>query len=139
MPPAFTILIDGDCPMCRHEADLLCRLDRGRGRLSLVDIASPGFDPAAMGVTMEQIMGTIHGVLPDGRLVTGVEVFRRAYAAVGWGWVWAPTGWAPLRPIADRLYAWFAGRRLALSGRRLVCEGGTCRIEARPRRSKRAA
>jgi predicted DCC family thiol-disulfide oxidoreductase YuxK len=139
MPPAFTILIDGDCPLCRHEAALLRRLDRGRGRLALVDIASPGFDPAPLGVTMQDIMGTIHGLLPDGRLVTGVEVFRRAYGAVGWGWLWAPTGWPLVRPIADRMYNWFARRRLGLTGRRLVCDGDRCRVEARSRRATRAA
>jgi len=131
MRPVFTILIDGDCPLCRHEAALLRRLDRGRGRLELVDITGPGFDPAALGVTMGAVMGSIHGVMPDGRLVTGVEVFRRAYGAVGWGWLWAPTGWRVVRPLADRVYEWFARRRLAMTGRRMVCEGGTCRVVAR--------
>ena len=129
--PTFTILIDGDCPLCRHEAGLLRRLDRGRGRLELVDITAPGFNPGALGVTMKDVMGTIHGVIPDGRLVTGVEVFRRAYGAVGWGWLWAPTGWPLVRPIADRAYEWFARRRLAMTGRKMECEGGTCRVVAR--------
>ncbi|MEL6797878.1 MAG: DUF393 domain-containing protein, partial [Planctomycetota bacterium] len=85
--PEFTILIDGDCPLCRHEANLMRKLDKGRGNLELVDIAEPDFDASTYGTTFETVMGHIHGVLPDGRLVTGMEVFRRAYAAVGWGWV----------------------------------------------------
>ena len=32
-----------------------------------------------------QAMGTIHGVLPDGRVITNVEVFRKLYEAVGLG------------------------------------------------------
>lgn len=132
---AFTIFIDGDCPLCRHEARLLSRLDRGRARLTLIDIAAPGFDPAAHGRTMAELMGTIHGRRPDGSLVTGMEVFRRAYAAVGWGWVLAPTGWPVLRPVFDRLYAWFAKRRLKLTGRGgEACDNGRCRIKpASPR------
>jgi predicted DCC family thiol-disulfide oxidoreductase YuxK len=127
--PLFTVLIDGGCPLCRREADLLRRLDRGRGRLALEDIAAPGFDPGRYGVTMDALMGTIHGVLPGGGLVTGPEVFRRAYSAVGWGWLTAPTGWPVLRPLTDRAYAWFARHRLRLTGRQ-GCEGGACRVAA---------
>jgi predicted DCC family thiol-disulfide oxidoreductase YuxK len=126
--PEFTILIDGDCPLCRREADLMRRLDRGRGRLALVDIAAPGFDPAAYGTTMDAVMGTIHGVVGSGDrpggLVTGMEVFRRAYRAVGWGWVLAPTGWPLLRPVFDRVYRWFARNRLRLTGRPAACTPG---------------
>jgi predicted DCC family thiol-disulfide oxidoreductase YuxK len=127
---AFTILIDGDCPLCRQEAHLLRRLDRGRGRLGLVDIASPGFDAARYGVTFDQVMGTIHGVTSDGRVVAGMEVFRRAYAAVGWGWLLAPTAWPVLRPIVDAAYRWFARNRLRLTGRSGTCENGRCRVSA---------
>lgn len=121
----FKILIDGACPLCRHEGRLMQRLDKGRGRLVLEDIAAPEFDPAVYGRTMDQVMGSIHGVLPDGRLVDGVEVFRRAYSAVGWGWVLAWTRWPLIRPIVNAAYTVFARIRLRLPGR---CEGGTCRV-----------
>ncbi|MCA9288968.1 MAG: DUF393 domain-containing protein [Phycisphaerales bacterium] len=134
MTPAFTILIDGECPMCRHEGNLLRRLDKGRGRLTLVDITAPDFDAAAYGTTLQDVMGSIHGVTADGRLLSGMEVFRRAYAAVGLGWLWAPTRWPLLRPAFDWLYRRLAKRRLWLSGRRMVCEGGACRVEPRGRR-----
>ena len=111
------LLIDGDCPLCRREAAFLRRLDGHRGRLDFVDIAAPDFDAAAHGTTHDAAMRHIHGVLPDGRVITGMEVFRRAYAAVGWGWLLAPTGWPLLRPLCDRLYAWFASSRLRLTRR----------------------
>lgn len=124
--PAFTVLIDGACPLCRREAALLRRLDRRRGRLRLVDIARPDFRPASYGRTMEALMGEIHGVTAEGSIVTGVEVFRRAYAAVGLGWLLAPTRWPVARPLSDRLYRWFARNRLRLTGRRPAC-GPSCR------------
>ncbi len=124
--PEFTILIDNACPLCRREGRLLARLDRGQGRLALVDIAAPGFDPGRYGRTMDQVMGTIHGVLPDGSIVTGVEVFRRAWRAVGLGWIMAPTNWPVLRPLSDAAYRWFAHHRLRLTGRR--CDAGVCRV-----------
>jgi predicted DCC family thiol-disulfide oxidoreductase YuxK len=124
--PKFTILIDGDCPLCRKEAALLARMDHGRGRLAQINIADPAFDAAAMGLSREGVMATIHGVTAEGRVVTGMEVFRRAYAAVGWGWVLSWTGWPVLRPLADAGYRWFARNRLRLTGRR--CESGACAV-----------
>jgi predicted DCC family thiol-disulfide oxidoreductase YuxK len=124
----LSVLIDGACPLCRQEEALLRRLDRGRGRLVMVDIAEPDFQPSGVGRTMDELMGTIHGVLPDGTVVTGMEVFRRAYAAVGLRWLLAPTGWPGLRPLFDRLYRWFARNRLRLTGRGSVaCDGDRCR------------
>lgn len=128
--PEFTILIDGLCPLCRHEGRLLEKLDRGRGRLSVVDITDEGFDPEAMGIAYDSAMGQIHGVTGDGRVVTGMEVFRRAYAATGWGWLWAPTGWPILRPLFDAAYRWFAKHRLTLTGRKADdCADGRCAVD----------
>lgn len=124
----FTILIDGECPLCKREAAMMSRMDRGRGGLALVDIAAAGFDPRRYGVTMGDVMGTIHGVTPEGRVITGMEVFRRAYAAVGWGWLLAPTGWPVLRPVFDAFYRFFARHRLRLTGRRGECADGRCRV-----------
>jgi predicted DCC family thiol-disulfide oxidoreductase YuxK len=92
-----------------------------------VDIADPSFDPSVYGRSLEQLMGTIHGVGPDGVLVSGVEVFRRAYAAVGLGWLLAPTGWPVLRPLFDLAYRAFARVRPMLSRRAPSCDDGRCR------------
>lgn len=116
--PMFTLLIDGDCPLCRREAALMARLDRGRGQLHLVDIASPDFDASRYGTTQTAVMGHIHGVLPDGTLVTGMEAFRHAYRAVGLGWVLGWSTWPVFRGLADGAYEFFARHRLSLTGRR---------------------
>jgi predicted DCC family thiol-disulfide oxidoreductase YuxK len=128
MSTEFTILVDGECPLCAKEAALMRRLDKGRGRLAIVDIAAADFDAGRYGTTFDAVMGEIHGVTIDGRLVKGVEVFRRAYAAVGWGWMLAPTAWPGLRWVSDAVYRWFAKNRLRLTGRRGACEGGRCRV-----------
>lgn len=124
--PRFTILVDLDCPLCRKESALLTRLDRNRGRLKQVNIADPSFDASAFGTTFENVMGEIHGVTEDGKLVTGMEVFRRAYAAVGLGWLLAPTRWPILRSVSDAAYRWFARIRLRLFGRGEVCNLDRC-------------
>ena len=102
-------------------------LDGGAGRLAIIDIARPEFDATKLGTSFETLMGSIHGVLPDGSLVEGMEVFRRAYAAVGHGWILAATGWPVLKPMADAAYRVFAKYRLKLTGRS-SCASGRCRV-----------
>jgi predicted DCC family thiol-disulfide oxidoreductase YuxK len=106
----------------------LSRLDRGRNRLVTEDITAAGFDPNRYAVTMQELMGQIHGVHPDGSLVKGMEVIRRAYDAVGLGWLLAPTNWPVLKSISDIAYAWFARNRLRLTGRTGACDSGRCRL-----------
>ncbi len=122
----FKLLYDGECPLCRREADFLRRRNR-HGALAFEDIAAPDFDANIYHTTREELMGVIHGVFPDGRIVKKVEVFREAYRAVGLGWLLAPTGWPGLRRLADLGYEWFARHRLAIGkmfGRK--CDSGAC-------------
>lgn len=136
MSPEITVLFDGECPLCAREIAMLRRLDRGRGRIGFDDIAAPGFDAGRYGARPDALMARIHGALPDGRLLEGMEVFRRAYAAVGLGWALAWTRWPVLRPLADAGYRWFARNRLRLTGRDGECAGGRCALPAEaPRRS----
>ena len=129
-PWQIKLLYDGDCPLCSREIRFLERRDRGRGRIQLEDIAAPAFDPGVYGLDASQVMARIHGVLPDGTVVEGVEVFRRAYAAVGLGWLLAPTRWPGLRGLADRGYRMFARNRLRWTGRSAACERGACQKPA---------
>ncbi len=123
--PEITVLFDGDCPLCVREIDMLRRRN-ARGRLGLVDIADVDFRASDYGVAHATLMARIHGVLPDGTLIEGVEVFRRAYAAVGLGWLLAPTAWPGLRRVADAAYRWFARNRLRLTGRQDACPEDRC-------------
>ena len=124
------LLFDGECPHCSREVRMLERRDRGRGRIAFEDISAPGFDPGAYGLDAQQAMARIHGVLPEGRVVEGVEVFRRAYAAVGLGWLMAPTRWPGLRRLADAGYRAFARNRLRLTGRADPGDSGRCTASA---------
>jgi predicted DCC family thiol-disulfide oxidoreductase YuxK len=124
--PRITILMDGACPLCRQQAISLALLDLGRHRLAIEDIAAPGFDPGRYGLSMDECLEQIHAVLPSGRVVTGFEVFRRAYDAIGLGWLLAPTGWAVLRPLADAGYRLLARHRLRLPWLDRSCTTGRC-------------
>jgi predicted DCC family thiol-disulfide oxidoreductase YuxK len=92
-------------------------LDRGRGRIRFTDIAADGFDAAETGLSMKALMDHIHGRMPDGSLIRGVEVFRQLYAAVGLGPVVALTRLPGLSHVLDWGYEAFAKNRLRLTGR----------------------
>jgi predicted DCC family thiol-disulfide oxidoreductase YuxK len=120
------LLYDGECPFCRREVEWLKRRNR-RMLLRFEDISDPQFDPGRYGLTREEVNRALHGVLPDGKVVRGMAAVRRAYRAVGLGWLAGPTGWPGVRWIADRLYAAFARNR-AMLGRFAGggCAHGTC-------------
>ena len=136
------VLYDGDCPLCTREVRFLERVDRGRGGIQFEDIAAESFDAAKYGLEAHEVMARIHGVLPNGVVIEGVEVFRQAYTAVGLGWLMAPTRWPGLRSLADAAYRVFARNRLRWTGRALDCGSGTCATveeEVRPGRATESA
>jgi len=124
----FRILVDGHCPVCRQQADLLRRLDDGRSLIRIEDFTHPDFDPGRYGLTREQVSAEVHGITWDGRVLRGMDVFRKAYDLLGFGLLTAPTGWPLLRPITDLAYHWFARNRHRLGNLAGTCHSGTCRV-----------
>ena len=110
----LTLFYDAECAVCALEMDHL-RARNDAGRLRFVDISVPGFESPLPGVAPAELDAQIHALRPDGSVLRGVEVLRLAYAAVGLGWVMRPTGWAPLRPLADLGYRLFARHRRRIS------------------------
>jgi predicted DCC family thiol-disulfide oxidoreductase YuxK len=113
---AIEMFYDGDCPLCVREQQLLHRLDR-KQQIRFTDISAPEFDPSAAGKSLDDLMAEMHGRLPDGSWVTGVEVFRRLYSAVGLGLLVWPTRLPGVSHGLDLAYSVFARNRLKLTGR----------------------
>lgn len=118
------VFFDGACPLCRREVGLLRKLDR-RQRIVYTDIASAAFNPNSYGLTQAKLMDRIHGRLPSGEVIEGVEVFRQLYSAVGLGLLMKPTRWPVIAPALDLAYRVFAKNRLRLTGR---CHEGVCGV-----------
>ncbi len=112
------LLYDGECPLCMREVNFLQKRDAGRGLVEFVDIADDRYTPEAHGgIDYKTAMGRIHALLPDGRIIKNVEVFRWVYETLGMGWVYAATKLPIIGAIVDTLYGIWADWRLTLTGR----------------------
>ncbi len=123
--PDIEVFFDGGCPLCLREINLLRRWDR-RGKIRFTDISSPDFQAAEVGKTDDVLMAQMHGRLPDGTWLQGVEVFRRLYAAVGFGPLVFLSRFPLISQLLDWGYAVFARNRLRLTGR---CSAKNCSAE----------
>ena len=121
------VFYDADCPLCYHEIRMLKWLDRNRKRVLFTNIADPDFNPEPLGKTFDELMAEIHGRLPDGKWIIGVEVFRQIYAAVGFGLLVWPSRLPGISHLLDAGYQVFARNRLRLNGR---CDA-SCKTSAR--------
>ncbi len=128
MSDQLKLLYDGQCSICRRAIERLKRRDR-ENRIVLEDISDPGFDPGRYGLTAEQVRAVMHVILPDGRVLRAMDAVRAAYAAVGRGWLLAPTAWPGIRWLADTFYRYIARHRMSFSSQ---CESESCSNHARP-------
>ena len=129
------VFYDGECPICRREIRLLRRLDR-HSRIRFSDISADDFSARDFDRTMSDFMDEIQGRLPGGEWITGVEVFRRLYAAVGLGPLVSLTRLPGISWGLDAGYRVFAKNRLKLTGR---CSTETCGIDPSNPDSSRTA
>lgn len=128
----LTLFYDGTCPLCVNEINHLKRLDH-RQHIAFEDIHAEGFTNRYPDVDRDEasaiLLGDVHG-----QRIRGLDVTHRAWSLVGRGWITAPLRWPLIRPVADRVYLWFAPRRYRISGwltgrqRCQSCEGGQCDI-----------
>ena len=118
------VFFDGECPLCVKEIKMLRWMDR-KNLIVFTDIMAPEFVPDEVGLDFETLMAEIHGRLPNGKLITGVEVFRQLYAAVGLSPVVAVTRFPGVSHGLEFGYRIFAKNRLKLTGR---CHNKTCSV-----------
>ena len=97
-----------------------------QGALTLVDIQTPEFAAQYPELDWHALNARIHGLLPDGSLITGLDVTHQAWKAVGVGWLYAPLRWPVIRIVADWCYIKFAKHRYTISylltGKKRTCD-----------------
>lgn len=126
----LTIFYDGHCPLCGMEIKKLRELDKDK-QLAFVDINHPEFSLAYPTLDWQTLDARIHGQLPDGEMISGLDVTYLAWKLVGKGWVYAPLRWPVVSWLADRVYNLFARYRKPISylltGKKVgdYCQKGT--------------
>jgi predicted DCC family thiol-disulfide oxidoreductase YuxK len=86
--------------------------------LRFTDLESSDFneqDPANGGIDYETGMKAMHAVLPDGKVVQGVPVFKLAYEQVKLGWLFRVAELPGLSWLFDRAYDVFAAYRTIIT------------------------
>ena len=134
-PYPLTVFYDGACPICAREMAVMKRLDR-KQRLNLCDFSAPGYDAEPTGLHPERLGAVIHAQWSDGTIITGVEVFRAIWQAVGLGILARLSRLPFIDVLMVRAYAWFARNRLWLTGR-TRCGSGDCHTTTTARTSSR--
>lgn len=128
-PYPLTVFFDGACPICEREIALMRRLNK-RGLLNFCDFSRADYDPTLINLSPAELGRIIHARWSNGSIITGVDVFRAMWEAVGLGFLAQLTRLSPVEPLVVKAYAWFARNRLRLTGRSHTCEGDTCRSVA---------
>ena len=121
----LTVFYDGACPICAREVALMKRLDRTQ-RLTLLDFSLADFNAAPAGLAVTDLSTEIHAQWADGAVITGVEVFRAIWEAVGLGFLSRLSRLPMVAPLMTKAYGWFARNRLWLTGRSNACPGNAC-------------
>lgn len=111
---SLTIFYDGYCPLCLLEMNKLKQLDK-QHTITFVDIQAPSFFEEYPQLDWHALNARIHGYLPNGKLISGLDVTYLAWSLVGKGWVYAPLRWPVIRWFADRAYNLFAKNRYRIS------------------------
>ncbi|MDH5700729.1 MAG: DUF393 domain-containing protein [Nitrospirota bacterium] len=115
-PYPLTVYFDGDCPICRREIDLMKFLNQ-RQRLVFIDFSTSAYRPTDHGLNQCDLGSVIHARWSDGTIITGVEVFREMWEAIGLGFLARCSRWPLINGLLVKAYAWFAKNRLRLTGR----------------------
>ncbi len=129
---ALTLYFDGKCPFCAAEMQRLANWDRN-ARLTFIDIAMPGFDPAHLNATMDELNLQLYSLTADGKVLVGIGSMLAAYTLVGRGALVWPLRVPLLRDVLSYLYCLFARNRYkisALLGYKAAptCADGVCAI-----------
>ncbi|GHA67232.1 thiol-disulfide oxidoreductase [Formosimonas limnophila] len=111
----LTIYYDGACRLCDAEMTNL-KLRNFDNKLRFVNLNEVGASGLPEGVSWQMAMSLIQAKRADGEIVSGVEVFRWAYEAVGIMWVTRWTTLPVLGRLADAVYPWIARNRRHFPG-----------------------
>lgn len=109
--PRYTVVYDGACGVCKRSVELLRRWDRD-DRLELVPFQASGVMDRFPDIAEAEFRAAVQVIAPDGRHWSGADAVEQALARTPRGrWIAWLFRLPVARPIARRLYRWFARNR----------------------------
>ncbi|WP_117232825.1 thiol-disulfide oxidoreductase DCC family protein [Vibrio maerlii] len=109
----LTLFYDGTCPLCVGEMRSLHRYDN-TNQIRTVDIHSEEFAEFPQ-IDPKQANLILHAIDSEGTLYLGLDAAHQAWGKLGRGWLYAPLRWKIIRPLADKIYLYFARNRYRIS------------------------
>lgn len=126
----LTVFFDGSCRVCSREIEHYRQRDTD-GRLLLVDIADPAFDPSPYDRELKDFMAELHVRDASGRFHTGVDAFARIWEVMPqpeWHLLAAVIALPGINLLARGGYALFARFRKFLPKAEQQCDDGSCHL-----------
>ena len=112
----LTVFFDGECPICSREIDLMKMFNR-KDHLQFIDFANSSYHATDQGLNQCDLGKVIHARWSDGTIITGVDVFREMWEAIGLGILARFSRRPMIHKMLVGAYAWFAKNRLRLTDR----------------------
>lgn len=105
--PKDILYYDGQCPLCNAEMTKL-RQCAGDG-LELQDIHQLAGDPSLP--SREQLLRSLHLQSAAGGMISGLDANVAAWQHTRFGGLWRMLRWPLVRPVANRIYQFWAAVR----------------------------
>lgn len=104
------LFYDGQCPLCAKEIKLLSRWKSNR--LSLVDLHKQTDLPS----NKNEMLSVLHYQTENGDYLMGLDASVAAWSHTRIGFLLRPLRWLFIKPLADRLYKFWAQKRACKLG-----------------------
>lgn len=86
-------------------------------RLQFIDFSTMSYSPKEHGLNQCDLGRVIHARWANGTTITGVDVFREMWEAIGLGWLARLSRRPMFNKLLIRAYTWFAKNRLRITAR----------------------
>lgn len=110
----LTIFYDSQCPLCMAEMIQLKELDKHK-KINFADLHAEDFNNIYPYIDQSKANRVLHGELPSGEIILGLDVTCKAWSLVGKHRWLAILRWPLIRFFADMVYKLFARYRNTIS------------------------
>ena len=125
------MIYDGQCVLCRQSRNIIHRLD-WLHRIEPLDLQDQDLvNKRYPQLDHETLMGAIHVVTPDERVLVGFFALRYMMRFLPLAWLIWPFLYLPgMNRLGPRIYGWIAKRRYKINRffGAPTCEDGYCKI-----------